>query len=110
MEMMNLFRPLAGLFAALGITLGGVATASSAELLSEEQLAPSSGWEFSMTPYGWVMFVTGDMTAGGNTSDIDTNIFEIIDEADEVYAFIAQHDRQELTHSGRKSVAVYPSL
>lgn len=93
MEMMDLFRPFAGLLTALGITLGGVATASSAELLSEEHLAPApSGWKFSMTPYGWVMFVTGDMTAGGNTSDIDTNIFEIIDEADEIYAFMSEQE------------------
>jgi hypothetical protein len=91
--MMNLFKSFTGLLAALGITLGGVATASSAELLSEEQLAPApSGWEFSMTPYAWVLFITGDMTAGVNTSDINTNLFEIIDESDEIYAFMSEQE------------------
>jgi len=90
---MNLVKPLTGLLAALEITIGGVISASSAELLSEEyQPLPDSGWEFSMTPYAWVIFITGDQTAGGNTSDIDTNLFEIIDEADEVYAFMSEQE------------------
>lgn len=41
-----------------------------------------------MTPYAWLIFISGEQTAGANTSDIDTNLFEIIDEAKELYAFM----------------------
>jgi hypothetical protein len=50
------------------------------------------GWEFSMTPYAWVLFITGDQTAGGNTVSIDTDIFEIIDVADEFYGFMSYQE------------------
>lgn len=79
------------------ITLGGVAVASSAGLLSDAPLAPDNGWEFSMTPYVWALFITGDQTAGNNTADINTNLFEIIDDSDEVYGFMSY---QELRKGG----------
>lgn len=61
-----------------------------------EGTAPESsaydGWEFSFTPYAWVLFITGDQTAGTDTSSIDTNLFEIIEEAKELYAFNSEQE------------------
>ena len=76
--------------------LGGVATASSAELLSEEHLAPApSGWKFSMTPYGWVNFITGDQTFGGETESININIFDILQEVDEIYYWASYQEARK---------------
>lgn len=50
------------------------------------------GWEFSMTPYAWTLFITGDQTAGATTSSINTNIFDIIDAADEFYGFMSYQE------------------
>lgn len=50
----------------------------------------AGGWEFSMTPYFWTTFITGEQTAGNTTIDIDTNAFEMIDEAKEFYFFMSE--------------------
>lgn len=71
-------------------TLQG-APAHSAGLTDEVQ-TPVNGWEFSMTPYAWLIFISGEQTAGANTSDIDTNLFEIIDDAKELYAFMSAQE------------------
>lgn len=112
---------LAGLLVALGVAVGGAVSASSAELLTEEQLAPSSGWEFSMTPYAWVLFITGDQTVGNNTANIKTNLFEILDETDELYAFMSEQELRKgkiglfadmfwnkLNAGGSKTIALNP--
>ena len=49
----------------------------------------ASGWQLSMTPYVWSIFITGEQSVGNITSDIDTNLFEIIDDASELYAFMS---------------------
>ena len=66
----------------------------SAESLDTSYDMPgaSSGWDLSIAPYAWLIFVTGDQTAGTTTSDINTNLFEIIDEAKELYAFMSDQE------------------
>jgi hypothetical protein len=39
------------------------------------------GWTVDFVPYGWTMFLKGDVTARGREAGIDTNIFEILDVA-----------------------------
>lgn len=60
--------------------------------LGDEVQPAASGWELEFTPYAWMMFITGDQTAGTNTTDINTNLFEIIDEAKELYAFNSEQE------------------
>jgi len=55
---------------------------------SDQAQPVSSGWEFSVTPYAWLIFVTGEQTVGNTTVDISTDMFEMIDEAKELYGFM----------------------
>ena len=69
-------------------------SSTSAESLdtSYDMQVASNGWDLSITPYAWLIFVTGDQTAGTTTSDINTNLFEIIDDAKELYAFMSEQE------------------
>jgi hypothetical protein len=50
------------------------------------QSPESDGWQFSATPYLWLINIEGDAVIKGNKVDIDTNIFDIIDESDSFFA------------------------
>ena len=89
---MNFIRSLLGLVTAAGITLGGVATASSAELLSDERLTPTSQWEFEYRPNAWIPFMSGDSTLGTNSTGISTDIFSILAEVDHIYACMSYQE------------------
>lgn len=91
--------------ATLPILLGGlVATAPPAmaadpnppvrERLAEP-IPPVSPWQFEFRPYAWVLYIEGESRLGANKTDIDTNLFEIIDEADELYAFMSYQEARK---------------
>ena len=72
-------------------------SAQFAEASEHDLSPPPSGWEFSMTPYLWLAFVTGDMTAGTTRSeDVNTSLFKFIDntwgEGNELYYFASQQE------------------
>ena len=43
-----------------------------------------SGWEVSLTSYGWLTFLSGSTTVKGRTVDIDVNPIQVIDHLDRV--------------------------
>ena len=49
-------------------------------------------WQFQFTPYAWLIFVTGDQQIGNTTSHVDTNIFNIIDKSDHLYAWMSYQE------------------
>ena len=51
--------------------------------------APAVGWQFSLTPYGWMINVDGDVTARGHTVDINQNFFQIVEESDSLLAWMS---------------------
>jgi len=55
-------------------------------------LAPGSQWELEVRPYAWVLFITGDSTLGANTQDIDTNLFDLVEKSDEIYALMGYQE------------------
>jgi hypothetical protein len=44
----------------------------------------ASAWAVSITPYGWLPFLQGDITVKGRTVDIDVTPFEVLDHLDAV--------------------------
>ncbi len=44
------------------------------------------GWEFKAAPYIWFVNLYGDMTVKGNSVSVDTNLFDIIEESDSIFA------------------------
>jgi hypothetical protein len=61
-----------GIFAATGPAL-------SADLGPHQQLAepaPPNAWQFSFTPYGWVININGNATARDHTVDVNDSFFQ----------------------------------
>lgn len=60
--------------------------ASSADLGSgrEPPLPGSTPWTISVTPYGWLPFLHGDVTVKGRTTSIDVNPWEVLENLDAV--------------------------
>jgi hypothetical protein len=54
-----------------------------------EPPAPASKWDFSFTPYGWMININGDVTARGHTADINQNFFQIVDKSDSLLAWMS---------------------
>jgi hypothetical protein len=78
-------RGLAGLIACGCLAASGPVFAADLT----EPPAPASKWEFSFTPYGWMINVDGDVTARGHTADINQNFFQIVDESDSLLAWMS---------------------
>ena len=64
--------------ALLGLLPSGVAQA--------EQIEPD-GWRFNATAYGWLTSVSGNVTAKGQTFDINAGFFDVINNSSSVAAF-----------------------
>jgi hypothetical protein len=87
--------PRRSLLATVAVILGGLfATASpaaSADLgpqshPSTEPPLPSNQWQFSFTPYGWMLNVNGNVTARGHTVDVNDSFFQIVEKSDSLLA------------------------
>ena len=68
--------------------------ALAADLGYAEQ-APASGWQFSFTPYGWMINVNGDVTARGVTVDINQDFFQIAEESDSLLAWMSYFEARK---------------
>lgn len=44
----------------------------------------ASGWEATLTSYGWLTFLSGSTTVRGRTDDVDVNPIQVIDHLDRV--------------------------
>ena len=79
-----MFHSHACFIAAIAVSLGGLfaatAPAAGADLGTQPRLAepapPSNPWQFSFTPYGWMLNVNGNVTARGHTVDVNDSFFE----------------------------------
>ena len=60
--------------------LAAIGPAPAADLGHGESMP--AGWEFSLTPYGWMINVNGDVTARGNTVEVNQNFFQIVEKSD----------------------------
>jgi len=81
------------LVACLALTVGCLQPASRANatgLGAETDLG--EGWELSFTPFAWILFIEGKQTLGSSSVDVDTNLFDIIDESDELYAWMSYQE------------------
>ncbi len=57
--------------------------------------APASGWQFSVTPYAWMINVNGDVTARGQTVDINQDFFQIAEESDSLLAWMSYFEARK---------------
>jgi hypothetical protein len=54
-----------------------------------EPPTPADKWEFSFTPYGWMINVNGDITARGRTVDVNEDFFQIVEKSDSLLAWMS---------------------
>lgn len=68
----------ASALAALLLLLGCNGPVSGAEA----PVAPTSAWAFSFTTYGWLPWISGDLTVKGRTFDVDVSAGQVLDALD----------------------------
>jgi len=85
---MPMLRPRLPLMVALAtLGMGALESAFAADLGSGPAplpSVPSSAWTVSVTPYAWLPFFQGDITAKGRTVDVDVNPFQLLEHLDAV--------------------------
>ena len=94
---------LGRLIAANAVAFGGLfavtAPAASADLGTQPRLAepapPSNPWQFSFTPYGWMLNVNGSVTARGHTVDVNDSFFEIVEKSDSLLAWMSYFEARK---------------
>jgi len=60
-----------------------IAQASPGPLIAE-----SDAWRFNATAYGWLMSVSGNVTARGQTVDVDASFLQILQKSDSLIGFM----------------------
>lgn len=81
--------------ALFGLLPSGVAQAEEAE---------ADGWRFNATAYGWLTSASGNVTARGQTFDINAGFFDVINNSSSVAAF------NGYLEAGKGPVSVYGDL
>jgi hypothetical protein len=62
---------------------------------TEPPPAPASGWQFSFTPYGWMINVNGDVTVAGNNVSVNQDFFQIVDKSDSLAAWMSYFEARK---------------
>jgi hypothetical protein len=93
-------RFIAAIAAALGGLFAATDAATSADLGAQPRLAEpttpaSSQWQFSFTPYGWMLNVNGNVTARGHTVDVNDSFFEIVEKSDSLLAWMSYFEARK---------------
>ena len=63
--------------------------AYAADLGYAEPAPAADKWQFSLTPYGWMININGDVTARGHTADINEDFFQIVEKSDSLLAWMS---------------------
>ena len=62
---------------------------------SPQSNSPSSQWQFSFTPYGWMLNVNGNVTARGHTVDVNDSFFQIVEKSDSLLAWMSYFEARK---------------
>ena len=62
---------------------------------SPQPNSPSSQWQFSFTPYGWMLNVNGNVTARGHTVDVNDSFFQIVEKSDSLLAWMSYFEARK---------------
>lgn len=91
---MSIFHRVAAVVAVLAsITASAVAAdVTQPKPLPKQIPTLANPWEFQFTPYAWLIFVTGNQTVGATTTNVDTNIFDILNKSDHLYAWMSYQE------------------
>jgi len=77
------------------VCLGAASPALAGDLGYAEPPPPTDKWQFSLTPYAWMINVNGDVTARGNSVDINDSFFEIVEKSDSLLAWMSYFEARK---------------
>jgi hypothetical protein len=80
---------LAALAAVAGAMLGSGTRSALADEKPQEAVADPGAWRFRATAYGWLMSVSGNVTAHGQTVDVDASFIQLVQKSDSLAAVMA---------------------
>jgi hypothetical protein len=80
---------------ALCACIGASSPALAADLGYAEPAQPADKWQFSLTPYAWMINVNGNATALGNTVDINDSFFQIVEKSDSLLAWMSYFEARK---------------
>jgi hypothetical protein len=83
-----------GLFAATGPAVAADLGQQPHQPLTEPA-PPASQWQFSFTPYGWMINVDGNVTARNHTVDVNDSFFEIVEKSDSLLAWMSYFEARK---------------
>jgi hypothetical protein len=63
---------------------------SSKDVTPAPTPAPENPWRFSLTPYGWMTGITGTISAGDRTADVDIAFKDVLKHLDMAYMVAAE--------------------
>jgi hypothetical protein len=87
---------LSGSVGALGVFCVWLIAASPASAADLGDVPPApSGWEFSLTPYAWMINVNGDVTARGHTASVNQDFFQIAEKSDSLLAWMSYFEARK---------------
>ncbi|MGD9502045.1 MAG: hypothetical protein AB7V40_06120 [Methyloceanibacter sp.] len=75
--------------------LGASSPALASDLGYGEPLPSPDKWQFSLTPYAWAINVNGDVTARGQTVDINESFFQIVEKSDSLLAWMSYFEARK---------------
>jgi hypothetical protein len=79
---------LAVLAAVAVAVLGPGARDALADEKPQEAAVDPEAWRFRATAYGWLMSVSGNMTAHGQTVDVDASFIQLVQKSDSLVGFM----------------------
>jgi len=83
-----------GLSVILSAWLAASGPALASDLAGPEPV-PAAGWQFRFTPYAWMINVNGDVTARGNTVEVNEDFFQIVEKSDSLLAWMSYFEARK---------------
>jgi hypothetical protein len=95
--------------AAAVLLAGGVGAPAIAQA-PPEKTAAASPWTFTFAPYGWLTFMSGTQTVAGQSTQVNTNAFEMFAASQSLISLMAYAEARYEDRLGLFVDAVYANL
>jgi hypothetical protein len=73
-------------------------------------LVPASDWTFAVTPYAWLIAMSGSQTVKGRTVPVDTNVFQMFDKSQSLIPFMGSAEARYQDRIGLFVDVLYANL
>jgi hypothetical protein len=71
---------------------------------------PASQWSFRFTPYAWLTWMSGSQTTKGRTTDINTNVFQLLGNSNSLIPFMGYFEARYQDRFGLFVDVIYANI